>query len=205
MRIALTRKQVADDLGVGMSTLIKCKEQACLSLGSYGRRRMTEELKEIGLNAGHRREGDSDHKFTIAPNLLDRNFSANKRNQKWVGDISCVWTREGWLYLAVILALYARRVTGWAVSNRMTRDLATRTLRMAIAFRSPPKGCILHTDRGSLYCLHDYQKILLQHGFKVSMSGKDNCYHNAALSRQHAMHAPAGQWSKRPLRPSRQC
>ncbi len=83
-------------------------------------------------------------------------------------DISYVWTREGWLYLAVILDLHSRRVIGWAASNRMTRDLAIRALKMAIAIRSPPKGCIHHTDRGSQYCSHDYQKILRKNGFKVS-------------------------------------
>jgi putative transposase len=79
------------------------------------------------------------------------------------------------------LDLHSRRVIGWAVSNRMKRDLAIRALKMAIAFRQPPKGCIHHTDRGSQYCSHDYQKILRQHGFKVSMSGKGNCYDNAAV------------------------
>ena len=127
------------------------------------------------------REGDSDHKFNIAPNLSDRDFIADQPNQKWAGDISYIWTREGWLYLAVILDLHSRRVIGWAVSNCMKRDLAIRALQMAIAFRSPPKGCIHHTDRDSRYCSHDYQKILRQHDFKVSMSGKGNCYDNAAV------------------------
>ena len=130
---------------------------------------MTEELKEIGLNVGHRRVGrlmrqngisvvrtrkykattDSNHKFNIAPNLLDRDFNADAPNQKWAGDISYIWTREGWLYLAVILDLHSRRVVGWAVSNRMKRDLAIRALKMAIAFRQPPRDCIHRTDRGS--------------------------------------------------------
>ena len=130
---------------------------------------MTEELKELGFDVGHRRVGclmrqngisvvrtrkrkvttDSDHKFNIAPNLLDRDFAAKQTNQKWAGDISYVWTREGWLHLAVILDLHSRRVIGWAVSNRMKRDLAMRALNMAIAFRTPPEGCIHHTDRGS--------------------------------------------------------
>ena len=191
-----SRRQRSD-----LVTLAHIKEQSRLSLGSYGRPRMTEELKEIGLDVGHRRVGrlmrqngisvvrtrkhkvttDSDHKFNIAPNLLDRDFTANAPNQKWAGDISYVWTQEGWLYLAVILDLHSRRVIGWAVSNRMKRDLAIRALEMAIAFRTPPRGCIHHTDRGSQYCSHDYQKILRQHGFKVSMSGKGNCYDNAAV------------------------
>jgi len=81
----------------------------------------------------------------------------------------------------VILDLHSRRVIGWAVSNRMKRDLAIRALKMAIALRSPPKGCIFHSDRGSQYCSHDYQKILREHKFQVSMSGKGNCYDNSAV------------------------
>ena len=166
---------------------------------------MDEELKELGFDVGHRRIGrlmrqnsltvktnkkfkaptDSNHSFNLAPKLLNRDFSAAHPNQKWAGDISYVWTREGWLYLAVILDLHARldlhcrRVIGRAVSSRMKRDLATRALNMAIALRRPPKGCIHHTDRGSQYRSHDYQKILRQHGFQLSMSGTGNCYHNA--------------------------
>ncbi len=184
-----------------MVVLAHIKEQSRLSLGSYGRPRMTEELKELGLNVGHRRVGrlmrendirverskkhkvttDSNHAFNIAPNLLNRDFHADRPNQKWAGDISYVWTREGWLYLAVILDLHSRRVIGWAVSNRMKRDLAIRALKMAVALRQPPKDCIHHTDRGSQYCSHDYQKLMRQHGFQVSMSGKGNCYDNSAV------------------------
>ncbi len=83
--------------------------------------------------------------------------------------------------MAVILDLHSRRVISWAVSNRMKRDLAIRALRMAVALRQPPKGRIHHTDRGSQYCSQDYQKLLRQHGFKVSMSGKGNCYDNSAV------------------------
>ena len=181
--------------------LAHIREQFALSLGSYGRPRMTEELKEAGVDVGHRRVGrlmrendirverskkykattDSNHSFNIAPNLLDGDFSATAPNQKWAGDISYIWTREGWLYLAVIIDLYSRRVVGWAVSNRMKRDLAIRALEMAINLRRPPPNCIHHTDRGSQYCSHDYQKILRRHKFKVSMSGKGNCYDNAAV------------------------
>ena len=111
-----------------MVVLTHIKEQSRLSLGSYGRPRMTEELKEVGIDVGHRRVGrlmrengisvertrkfkattDSDHTFSIAPNLLDRDFKADQPNQKWAGDISYIWTREGWLYLAVILSFTAR-------------------------------------------------------------------------------------------------
>ena len=136
-----------------MVALAHIKEQSRLSLGSYGRPRMTEELKEIGVDVGHRRVGrlmrengsiaertrkfkattDSNHTFNIAPNLSDRDFAAQEPNQKWAGDIGYIWTREGWLYLAVILDLHSRRVIGWAVSNRLKRDLAIRALRMAVA------------------------------------------------------------------------
>ena len=179
-----------------MVVLAHIKEQSRLSLGSYGRPRMTEELKEVGVEVGHRRVGrlirdngivverkrkfkattDSDHTFNIAPNLLERNFTADQPDQKWAGDISYIWTREGWLYLAVILDLHSRRVIGWAVSDRLKRDLAIRALKMAIALRSPPRGCIFHSDRGSQYCSHDHQKILRDHGLQSSMSGKGNCY-----------------------------
>ncbi len=181
--------------------LAHIRDQHRLSLGSYGRPRMTEELNELGIHVGQRRVGrlmrqngiqvirsrkfkrttDSDHAFNIAPNLLQQDFTASGPNQKWAGDITYVWTREGWVYLAVIIDLFSRRVVGWAISNRMRQDLALRALNMAIATRRPPPGCIHHTDRGSQYCAHDYQKLLRKHGFKVSMSGKGNCYDNSAV------------------------
>jgi len=184
-----------------LTLLAHIREQNRLSLGSYGRPRMTAELKELGLNVGHRRVGrlmrenglsavrtrkykattDSNHDFTVAPNLLNRDFTANIPNQKWAGDISYIWTREGWLYLAVMIDLHSRRIIGWAVSNRLKRDLAIRALDMAVALRKPPPGCIHHTDRGSQYCSHEYQKRLHQNSFTVSMSGKGNCYDNAAV------------------------
>jgi transposase InsO family protein len=184
-----------------MVLLAHIREQHPLSLGSYGRPRMTQELKEIGLSVGHRRVGrlmrdnnirvvrthkykattDSNHSFNIAPNLLDRAFTADQPNQKWAGDISYIWTAEGWLYLAVMIDLHSRRVIGWAVSNRLKRDLALEALDRAVALRNPPPGCIQHTDRGSQYCSHDYQKRLRELGFQVSMSGKGNCYDNAAV------------------------
>ena len=184
-----------------MVLLAHIREQHHLSLGSYGRPRMTQELKELGLYVGHRRVGrlmrdnriyvvrthkykattDSHHRFNIAPNVLDRNFTAHVPNQKWAGDISYIWTTEGWLYLAVMIDLHSRRVIGWAVSNRLKRDLALQALDRAAALRNPPPGCIHHTDRGSQYCSHDYQNRLRQLGLTASMSGKGNCYDNAAV------------------------
>ena len=124
---------------------------------------------------------DSNQAFNLASNPLNRDFTANEPNRKWAGDISYVWTREGRLYLAVILDLHSRRVIDWAVNNRMKRDLAIRALQMAVALGQPPKGCIHHTDRGSQYCSHDYQKLLRQHGFQVSLGDKGHCYDNSAV------------------------
>ena len=129
-----------------MVSLAHIREQHRLSLESYGRPRMTEELQEPGVKVGHRRVGrlmrdngikiirtqkyrattDSNHAFNIAPNLLDQNFSATGPNQKWAGDISYIWTSEGWLYLAVILDLYSRRVIGWAPLGHAAQTLPDR-------------------------------------------------------------------------------
>lgn len=128
-----------------------------------------------------KRTTDSDHAFNIAPNLLQQDFTASGPNQKWAGDITYVWMREEWVYLTVIIDIFSRRVIGWAIRNRMKQDLALRALNMAIAIRRPPPGCVHHTDRGSQYCAHDYQKLLRKHGFKVSMSAKGNCYDQAIV------------------------
>jgi len=190
-----------------MVILAHIREQHRLSLQSYGRPRMTDELQELGVSVGQRRVGrlmrdngikiirtqkykattDSNHAFNITPNLLDQDFSATGPNQKWAGDISYIWTSEGWLYLAVILDLYSRRVIGWAVSNRMKRDLAIRALDMAVALRQPPEGCIHHTDRGSQYCSHGYQKRLKKHGFKVSPLVHVNMHCRAMNERQRQL------------------
>ena len=150
-----------------------------------GQRRVGRLMRENGIQVIRSRKfkhnTDSDHTLNIAPNLLQQDFTASGPNQKWVGDITYVWTREGWVYLGVIIDLFSRRVVGWAISNRMKQDLALRALNMAIAIRRPPPGCIHHTDRGAQYCAHDYQKLLHQHGLKLSMSGKGNCYDNSAV------------------------
>jgi putative transposase len=171
------------------------------SHGTYGSPRMTRELQDDGLNVGRRRTArlmrenglkarqtrrfkrttDSHHAFPVAPNLLEQNFSAERPNQKWAADISYVWTCEGWLYLAVILDLFARRVVGWAVSDRLHRELALEALHKAVAVRRPSAGLIHHTDRGSQYCSLAYQAELRRHNIRISMSGKGNCFDNAVV------------------------
>jgi putative transposase len=184
-----------------VKVLAHIREQYSLSLGSYGRQRMTMELKEAGRAVGERRVGrlmrlngirpvrtrrhnvttDSNHRLGVAPNWPDGDFVAAAPNQKWADDITYIWTSEGWLYLAVILDLHSRRVVGWAVSDRMKKDLAIRALDMAVRLRNPPPGCLFHSDRGSQYCSYDYQKKLQAYGLRPSMSGKGNCYDNASV------------------------
>ena len=128
-----------------------------------------------------KRTTDSLHTFPVAPNLLDQDFATAGPNQKWGADISCVWTREGWLYLAVVIDLFARRVVGWATGDRLPKELALSALRRAIAVRRPAAGLIHHADRGSQYCSLDDQAELRKHGVLVSMSGKANCFDNAMV------------------------
>ena len=97
----------------------------------------------------HKVTTNSNHSLGIVANVLDSDFTADAPNQKWAGDISYVWTAQGWLYLAVILDLHSRRVVGWAVSDPMKKDLAIQALDMAVRLRNPPAGCIFHSDRGS--------------------------------------------------------
>jgi putative transposase len=124
---------------------------------------------------------NSNHKLPVAPNLLQQNFSAGKPNEKWVSDITYVWTEEGWLYLAVVMDLYSRMVVGWAMSERMTSKLVMDALQMAIWRRKKPHGVIIHSDRGSQFCSHDYQQLLADNGFICSMSKRGDCYDNASM------------------------
>ena len=150
-----------------------------------GRRRVARLMRENGMKARQRRRfkrtTDSLHAFPVAPNLLDQDFTATGPNQKWGVDISYVWTREGWLYLAVVIDLFARRVVGWATSDRLHKQLPLSALRRAIAVRRPAAGLVHHTDRGSQYCSLDYQVELRRHGVLISMSGKGNCFDNAMV------------------------
>jgi len=152
---------------------------------NVGRRRTARLMRENGLKARQKRRfkrtTDSHHAFPIAPNLLDQDFSAERPNEKWGADISSVWTGEGWLYLAVVLDLFARRVVGWAVSDRLHTELALAALRKALAIRRPSGGLIHHSDRGSQYGSAAYQAELKKRGILISMSGKGNCYDNAVV------------------------
>ena len=122
---------------------------------------------------------DSKHKLPVAPNLLNRDFEVAEPNRTWVSDITYVWTREGWLYLATVLDLFSRQVVGWAMSNRITQQLAMDAFQMAVWSRRPSPGLILHSDRGSQYCSHEFQNLLKNYGATSSMSRKGDCWDNA--------------------------
>ena len=116
-----------------------------------------------------------------APNRLNRDFSTERPNQKWLADITYIPTLEGWLYLAVILDLYNRRIVGWAMSNRMTSELTLRALYMAIRRCQPSPGLIHHSDQGSQYTSDDYQAVLADHHILPSMNGVGSWYDNAPM------------------------
>jgi len=167
--------------------------------GTYGSRRMHRELLADGEPVGRRlvrrlmRENgivavqtrrfrtttDSNHNLGFAPNLLQQDFSTDAPDRVWVGDITYVWTAEGWCYLAVLLDLYSRRVVGWALDRHMRMDLPLRALSRALEARGPTPGLIHHTDRGSQYAARDYRQLLTKWQVAQSMSGAGNCYDNA--------------------------
>ena len=124
---------------------------------------------------------NSNHNLPVAENILNREFNAERPNQKWVSDITYIPTDEGWLYLAGILDLYGKEIVGWAMGERMTKELVIQALKQANGRRNNPLGVLIHSDRGSQYCSHDYQKALKQSGFICSMSRKGNCWDNAPM------------------------
>jgi putative transposase len=140
-------------------------------------------MRENGLRGRHKRRfkatTDSKHSLPVAPNRLDQNFETERPDQVWTADITYLATGEGWLYLAIVLDLYTRQIVGWAMRERMTKDLVIDALRMAWFRRRPRPGLIHHSDRGRQYCSHDFQKQLADYGMLASMSRKGNCWDNA--------------------------
>ncbi len=171
------------------------------SRGTYGSPRVHAELKDQGLRVGKKRVArlmrdrgiaarkrrrfqpkttDSSHGHPIAKNELARSFSREAPNQAWVGDVTFIQTDEGWLYLAVLLDLFSRRVVGWAMSARNDRHLVLSALTMAVVNRGvPADGVLHHSDRGSTYACEDYRRALDGYGLTASMSRKGNCWDNA--------------------------
>ncbi|MBT6621151.1 MAG: IS3 family transposase [Gemmatimonadetes bacterium] len=151
-----------------------------------GRDRVARLMQQAGLRARKSRRRvrattDSRHAHPVAPNRLHRNFTANRPNGKWVADITYVPTREGWLYLAVVMDLYARKVVGWAMNSRMKEDLTKAALDMALRQRCPTDRLLHHSDRGRQYASRGYRRLLLHHRVRRSMSRKGNCWDNAPM------------------------
>lgn len=175
--------------------------------GSYGSIRIWEDLNECddlkaaGICAGRHRVArlmrqaglkatvapkfvvttDSKHEFPIAENLLNREFGATEANVKWASDITYIWTREGWLYLAVVLDLFSRRVVGWCMQQSMDRSIVLNALEMALGQRQPGVGLLHHSDRGSQYASGTFQDRLESAGISCSMSRRGNCWDNAPV------------------------
>lgn len=191
----LTRRHLSE-----MALLVEIRAVYAEARGAYGWPRVWRQLRAGGVRVGKRRvqiamrqnglrgrgkrrfriaTTDSNHALPIAPNLLERNFTVAAANIVWVGDMTYIPTGEGWLYLAVVLDLFSRRIVGWAMDETITAELACRALDMAWHSRRPAVGLIFHSDRGSQYASHRYTELLAEHGMKASMSGKGNCWDNA--------------------------
>jgi len=148
-----------------------------------GRHRVARLMQRAGLRARIRQRfrvtTRSGHRHPTAPNLLAHCFTASRANEAWVADITYIPTREGWLYLSVVIDLFSRRVVGWATSDTMTRALVIDALHIALGRRQAAPGLLHHSDRGSQYASNEYQLLLAREGFVCSMSGRGNCYDSA--------------------------
>jgi transposase InsO family protein len=143
-------------------------------------------MREAGIAAKTARKfrcttTDSGHDLPVAENLLDRQFNPSEANEAWVADITYIPTREGWLYLAAVEDLYARRVVGWAMAEHMGSRLVVDALAMAVQRRMPDEGLLAHSDRGSQYASEHYQRLLARHGITCSMSRRADCWDNAPM------------------------
>jgi putative transposase len=149
------------------------------------RKRVARLMRERGLSGSYRRRwkhGASSPADVVAePNVLDRNFAVDAPNRAWATDITYVRTWEGWLYLAVVIDLYARRVVGWSMQDHMRTDLVLSALTMAVGQRLPEPGLIAHSDRGAQYTSDDYRRALRSHGITCSMSHRGDCFDNAVV------------------------
>ncbi len=157
------------------------QHQAC----AVGRKRVARLMRQAGLRARRPKRfchtTDSQHAHAVAANVLGRRFEPRAANTVWATDITYVWTWEGWLYLAVVLDLFSRRVVGWALADHMRTELVLNALQMAVGRRRPPAELVHHSDRGSQYASDAYRAVLREHGIVCSMSRRGNCWDNAVV------------------------
>ncbi len=144
-------------------------------------------MKEAGVVVRSKKKfkvtTNSCHVFPVAPNLLNQNFEVSTPNSVWLGDISYIWTAEGWSYLAVVLDLFSRRIIGWSMDRNMKSELVESALRKALRSRNPPKCLIFHSDRGIQYACDSYRSLLDSYKITQSMSSTGNCYDNSPCER----------------------
>lgn len=168
----------------GSRRLVTAMAAAGISIGRYKVRRL---MRQSGLKPVWKRKfvhtTDSKHDLPVASNVLNRQFNPTAPNLAYATDITYIRTGAGWLYLAIVLDLYARKVVGWAMAPTMPAQLVCDALNMAIVQRRPAPGLIVHSDRGSQYASESYQDLLTKHGFVCSMSRKGNCWDNAVAER----------------------
>jgi transposase InsO family protein len=161
----------------------RMKEALCALSYPVSRNKARKLMKEAKVQVKYRKKykvtTNSDHKQPVFENVLDRQFDVTQPDQAYVGDITYLWTQEGWLYLAVIIDLYSRKVVGWSIGSRMKAQLVCDALQMAIWQRRPKAGLIVHSDRGSQYASKVYRRLLKANNFVGSMSRKGNCWDNA--------------------------
>jgi transposase InsO family protein len=147
------------------------------------RKRVARIMQENGIYAHYKRKfkatTDSGHIYPVAPNILNREFVVDNPDKAWVSDITYVWTLEGWSYLCIIMDLFARRIVGWSMGTRLTSELATSALSMAITHRNPSPGLLFHSDRGVQYASEPFRKMLSENNMIQSMSRKGDCWDNA--------------------------
>ena len=150
-----------------------------------GKNRVARLMKQRGIQARHRRKfkatTDSNHHLPVHDNLLNRTFGVSAPNMSWAADITYIWTREGWLYLAVILDLFSRKIIGWSMKERLEKQLVIDAFIMALGHRKPVASLLHHSDRGSQYASKEYQALLERAGMSCSMSRKANCWDNAVV------------------------
>lgn len=154
--------------------------------GEYcGRNRVARLMKDSDIRSKRRKKfvatTDSKHNHPVAENLLDRDFTVEAPDEVWVSDITYIPTEEGWLYLAAVKDLFHKKIVGWSMGERITKELTISALEMAISRRRPSEGLIHHSDRGSQYASRDYQKKLQEHGMRCSMSKKGDPWDNAPM------------------------
>jgi transposase InsO family protein len=157
--------------------------ELCFRGRTVGRHRVARIMRIGGLTARPRRRfrhtTDSSHTLPIAENVLARRFTAERPNERWVTDITYIWTQQGWLYLAVVLDLFSRRIVGWSMADHMRTDLVMTALTMALGTRQRPGDLLHHSDRGSQYASVRYRRALDEHSIIASMSRRGECYDNA--------------------------